>query len=87
MNNMTMSMWVNIPATSYNNKVKEAVDLWDTNSTTSPECYLLGTEYGGLATQKGLYYDFAPGINPTVDTTYWTRFERHGLRPLTSGNK
>ena len=77
MNSLTISVWVNIPANSYNNKVKEALDLWDTTSSSSPKCYVLGTEYGNLASQKGLYYGFAGAGTPSTDNSgsvnFWTR--------------
>jgi hypothetical protein len=79
MDSLTISLWVNIPSYTLagSNKTKGALDLYDTISSTSPECYTLGTEYGGLATQKGLYYGFqgtpVPGTDNSGSTNFWNR--------------
>jgi hypothetical protein len=81
MDSLTISMWVNIPSYTLtgSNKTKGALDLYDTTSSTSPECYTLGTEYGNLASQKGLYYGFQGSPIPGTDNVnpgnvnFWNR--------------
>ncbi len=83
MNSLTISMWVNIPAGSYNSPNKAAVDLYDTGSA----CYYVGTDYPpSLANARGLVYGYSGGplINDHPDTDasgnhgFWARTDGTG---------
>jgi hypothetical protein len=81
MDSLTISLWVNIPADSYNNTNKAAVDLYNTGD----QCYYVGTTYPpGLPNSRGLVYGFdgPPLIN---DHPYTDSSGNHGFWARTDG--
>jgi hypothetical protein len=80
MNSLTISLWVNIPAPSYNNPMTSAVDLY----TTGDECYEVNAEYGNLGLQKGLVYSFNGGLPSPIATFGRARTARAGRRTVGS---
>ena len=83
MDSLTISMWVNIPADSYNNTTKAAVDLY----TTGDECYYVGTTYPpGLPNGRGVQYGFNGGplvndhvfVDPSGNHGFWARTDGTG---------